>query len=483
MKMRKPLLSKMEHQFLFIMLMLAQAGCKKIAEPDPPVSLIIGAQAYATNTSAIAIVNSMYSYMSQQNNFAQGTNSVGLLTGLTGDELQPAPIAKYLMFYTNTVQPALFSPNYFWYDSYTNIYTCNAALQEMPGASGMTEPVKKQLIGEVRFLRAFFYFYLVNLFGDVPLSTITDYRINNRLTRTPASQIYGLILQDLTESQADLSADFVNGFLTKVPERIRPTKWAAAALLARVHLYLQNWVAAEAQASLVLKNMELMLEPDLNRVFLSSSKEAILQLETQANRNTLDGFTYILRPTGPDAFVRPVSLRPEFRSRFEPGDNRLIQWIGQVTVPASGTFRDTTFYFPYKYKIGYNPPPTTTGEYLMVLRLAEQYLIRAEARAQQGNLSGAKEDLNAIRTRAALPETSAATQQELLEAIAHERQVELFTEWGHRWLDLKRTGAMDSVMTRVAVEKGTEWQPYYKLFPIPQYEIEQNPNLTQNSGY
>jgi hypothetical protein len=482
MKTMKSLLSKMEQLFLFMMSMLVLSGCKKMAEPDPPVSLIIGAQAYATNTSAIAVVNSMYSYMSQQNNFAQGMNSVGLLTGLSGDELQPAPIAKYLMFYTNTVQPALFSSNYFWYDSYTNIYTCNAALQEMPASSGMTSPVKKHLIGEVKFLRAFFYFYLVNLFGDVPLTTTTDYRINNQLTRTPAAQVYALILQDLTEAQADLSVDFVDGFLKKVPERIRPTRWAAAALLARVHLYLQNWVAAEAQATLVLDNMELMLEPDLNRVFLSSSKEAIFQLQPQANRNTLDGSTYILRATGPDALGRPVSLRPAFRSQFEPGDNRLIQWIGQVTVPGSGAFRDTTYYFPYKYKIGYNPPPTT-GEYLMVLRLAEQYLIRAEARAQQGNLSGAKEDLNAIRTRAALPETSAATQQELLEAIAHERQVELFTEWGHRWLDLKRTGAMDSVMTRVAVEKGTEWQPYYKLFPIPQYEIEQNSNLIQNSGY
>ena len=85
--------------------------------------------------------------------------------------------------------------------------------------------------------------------------------------------------------------------------------------------------------------------------------------------------------------------------------------------------------------------------------------------------------------RAGLPETTPTTQREIEEAILHERKVELFTEWGHRWLDLKRTGAMDSVMTRVAGEKGTTWQPYFKLFPIPQYEIQQNPNLVQNPGY
>jgi hypothetical protein len=482
MKTMKPLLLKMDHLFLFIMSILALIGCKKMVEPEPPVSLIIGKQAYATNTSAIAVVNSIYSFMSQQNNFAQGLRSVGTLTGLAGDELQPYPTEPFLMFYTNDIRPELFSTNYFWYSAYTNIYTCNAALQEMPGASGMTEPVKKQLIGEVKFLRAFFYFYLVNLFGDVPLATTTDYRINNRLTRTSASQIYDLILQDLTEAQAVLSANFVDGYLNKVPERIRPTRWAAAALLARVHLYLQNWVAAEAQATMVLDNIELKLEPDLDGVFLPNSKEAILQLQPKLFLNTMDGYTYVLDNRGPNGIRTPVSLRPAFRSQFEPGDTRLDKWIGQVNIPGTGAFSDTTFYYPFKYKVGF-PAPPTTSEYLMVFRLAEQYLIRAEARAHQGNLDGANEDLNNIRSRAGLPATAAATQQNLLEAIAHERQVELFTEWGTRWLDLKRTGAMDSIMTRVAAEKGTEWHPHFKLFPIPQYEIEQNPNLTQNPGY
>jgi hypothetical protein len=460
-------------------LLLLLGGCKKAVEPDPPVSLIIGSQAYATDASAIGVLASIYSYMSQEKNFAQGTISVGALTGLAGDELQPYPDIPYTLFYTNTLSAAQFIPQYFWYDAYTNIYTCNAALEGMPSATGMSVSVKKQLIAEAKFLRAFFYFYLVNLFGDVPLTTTTDYGINNRLGRTPTLQVYELILQDLKQALPDLSPDFVDGYLQKVSDRIRPTKWAAAALLSRVYLYLEQWSNAEAQATEVINHSEFVLEPDLNRVFLFNSKEAIFQLQTlPGGFNTLEGDMYILDAFGLDKYYRPFSLRKPFVSLFEPGDRRLIKWIGRA-VTAFGT--PDTLYFPFKYKLRYNPPSST--EYLMVLRLAEQYLIRAEARAEQGNLVGAKADLNIIRSRAGLAQTTASTKTETLIAIAHERQVELFTEWGHRWMDLRRTGALDSVMTKVAVEKGTTWHPHNRLFPIPQYDINQNPNLVQNPGY
>jgi hypothetical protein len=472
--------SKRNRLLVLTVLMLLLAGCKKAVEPDPPVSLIIGSQAYASDASAIGVISSMYSYMSQQKNFAQGTMSVGALTGLASDELQPYPSMPFTLFYTNTITPEQFLPQYFWYDAYTNIYTCNAALIGMPSATGMSAPVKKQLVAEAKFLRAFFYFYLVNLFGDVPLTITTDYRINNMLSRAPASQVYGLILQDLKEALPDLSSDFVDGYLQKVSERVRPTKWAAAALLSRVYLYLQDWNNSEAQATQVVNRSEFVLEPNLNNVFLFTSKEAIFQLESlPGGINTFEGDMYLLNALGLDNFYRPFALRKAFVSLFEPGDIRLSKWIGRAALTSSST--PDTLYFPLKYKLRYNPPITT--EYLMVLRLAEQYLIRAEARAQQGNLSGAKDDLNMIRLRAGLGQTTANTKAEILNAIAHERQVELFTEWGHRWMDLKRTGAMDSVMKKVALEKGTTWQPHYRVFPIPQYDINQNPNLVQNPGY
>jgi hypothetical protein len=123
----------------------------------------------------------------------------------------------------------------------------------------------------------------------------------------------------------------------------------------------------------------------------------------------------------------------------------------------------------------------------MVLRLGEQYLIRAEARAQQGKVTGAgsaEEDLDAIRTRAGLSPTTASTQAQMLDAILQERRVELFAEWGHRWLDLKRTNTIDQVMSVVAPSKGGVWESYKALYPIPFNELLLNPKLKpQNPGY
>jgi hypothetical protein len=136
-----------------------------------------------------------------------------------------------------------------------------------------------------------------------------------------------------------------------------------------------------------------------------------------------------------------------------------------------------TYYYPYKYKIVSN---ATISEYSMVLRLAEQYLIRAEARVQN-NLPGAIGDLNVLRARASLPALSTTlSPAQVTTAIEHERQVELFTEFGHRWLDLKRTGRADAVLGQL---KGANWQPTDVLYPLPLTEIQTNQNLTQNPGY
>ena len=123
----------------------------------------------------------------------------------------------------------------------------------------------------------------------------------------------------------------------------------------------------------------------------------------------------------------------------------------------------------------------------MVLRLAEQYLIRAEAEVNgAGNgLGGAISDINAIRNRAGLPATTASTPAQVMAAIMQERRIEFFAEWGHRWLDLKRTGRVDSVMTIATPLKnaGTKWQSFQQLYPIPANERAFDPNLTQNPGY
>ncbi|MFY0255507.1 RagB/SusD family nutrient uptake outer membrane protein [Chitinophaga sp. 30R24] len=155
---------------------------------------------------------------------------------------------------------------------------------------------------------------------------------------------------------------------------------------------------------------------------------------------------------------------------FELGDTRKSKWINSITVLGSA------YLYPYKYKSRTN----NNAEFEMVLRLAEQYLIRAEARAQQNNTSQAKEDLDVIRLRAGLTGTTATDKNSLLLAIEHERQVELFCEWGHRWLDLKRTNRSTAI---IGTEKPAGWQDTDVLYPIPQSAVSTNSKLSQNKGY
>jgi hypothetical protein len=173
----------------------------------------------------------------------------------------------------------------------------------------------------------------------------------------------------------------------------------------------------------------------------------------------------------------PVGARPAYSitnnllNAFEPGDLRKVNWI------KSGSFNGQPYSYPNKYKI--NASTTNPTEYNVVLRLAEQYLIRAEARANQSMIEGAVQDINALRARAgllALATTIGAEQ--CLIAIEQERRVELFTEWGHRWFDLKRTKRVNEVLGARA-----GWTHNDQLYPIPFSELETAPNLKQNPGY
>jgi len=157
---------------------------------------------------------------------------------------------------------------------------------------------------------------------------------------------------------------------------------------------------------------------------------------------------------------------------FDAGDKRKTNWLG------SNIIGGTTYYYPNKFK---NNNTTPITEYNVVFRLAEQYLIRAEARALQNtNLPGAVNDLNMIHTRAGLPAyPTSMSQADCLLAIQKERRLELFTEWGNRWFDLKRWGAIDSVL---GAEK-PGWKPYAALFPLPLDQVTYNVKLIQNTGY
>jgi starch-binding outer membrane protein, SusD/RagB family len=463
----------------FLTLIFCIVGCKKFVEIPPPVTQLVTANVFDNSSSATAALTMIYTQMQTLNE----SYNISQANGLLSDELKNYSTAPFLVqYYTNSMLAV--SNLGCWNDAYNYIYQADAIISALQNNAAINQAINQQLIGESKFIRAFWYFYLTNLYGDVPLVTSIDYTINATLSKSPKLKVYDQIISDLKDAQALLNSNYVDGSDTAITtERVRPTKWAADALLARVYLFAPNpdYFNAEVQATAVINNTNFYSLPsDLNQVFLANSSEAIWQLMTPlptSNGATPDGQDYILISQPGSGVSNCNAISPQLLNSFEPGDNRLTKWIGSYTDPTSPF---TKFYFPYKYKI-YDSSVVT--EYVMVLRLAEQYLIRAEARAMQNNLNGAIQDLNIIRNRAGLNNTSSITQSDILTAILHERQTELFTEWGNRWLDLIRTGNVNAVMGTVTPLKGGVWTSTGQVYPIPQSELGADPNLSQNQGY
>jgi hypothetical protein len=403
--------------------------------------------------------------------FASGnTRSITFLSALSADELENfSNITMLREFSENTLDPRNEAiEKAIWGEAYKCIYAINTIIEGLPKSDNVSYVTKEQLLGEAYFLRAFCYFYLVNLFGDVPYLTETDYWKNIDAPRSPRKDIYQGIISDLSNAKSKLTDDYATG------ERIRPNKQASIALLARVYLFTGNWIAAEAMAdSVISKKSVYFLEDSLDNVFVATSREAIWQLKPNISGvNTWEGRNFILNTAPSVGESNSSALRSDLLNVFENGDLRRSRWIDSILFGGIHVF-----YFPYKYKVKSN---NELKEYCVILRLAEQYLIRAEARLQQGNLVGARSDINIIRKRAGLPETAVSTVEGLLNEILHERQVELFTEWGHRWLDLKRLKQSEKVLGK---SKRGFWDATDTLYPIPLNQILLNNNLTQNQGY
>lgn len=447
-----------------------QVSCEDFVEIDVPDNLINSETVFSRDETATNAVVGIYNELYRAS-FSNGfQNSVTVLTELSADNLRATfSNTNLLEFEENEIFPGNSNNLSLWSSVYNIIYMINAVVDGLSRYNGVSPEVEGQLLGEVKVLRAFSFFYLVNLYKEVPLILSSDYRINNTASRSDIEDVYDQILKDLEAGIELLEPGFENG------ERLRINQTTAIALLARVQLYLQNWEAAEELSSEVIaESQSYSLMDNLNEVFLANSEEAIWQISPLGDGNvathTNEGALFIMLDQ-----LTNVGLTDDFISGFSPDDLRLQDWIGIFNSESD------TYYFPYKYKV-----KNATGEikeYSMVLRLAEQYLIRSEAFAHQGKLEEAIRDLDAIRTRANLELISdnheGISQEGLLDMILEERRRELFAEWGHRWLDLKRYGKATEVLKPLK----PLWQETDVFFPIPEDEIMKNQNLIQNLGY
>jgi len=439
------------------------SSCRKNIEVAPPPNQATSSVVFSNEQTALSAVIGLY-YQMSTNGLTFFDGGLSIFPGLSADEFSNTtasttydPFSKNLIPSNETTT----NLNRLWKWAYSVIYQTNAIIEGLTKSNSLSQSFKEQLMAEAKFCRAFTYFYLVNLYGDVPLLTATDYRTTSIAPRTSVTEIYGLIKSDLLVAE-NLLADTYLGAIN-----VRPSKFTASALLARVYLFLGDWANAEAESSYVINSGNYKLESDLNNVFVIGSTEAIWQL-SHTGFNTYEGFTFI--PSSFPSSKPALALTPSLYNSIESGDLRKTKWIGTKTV------NGIAYNYPDKYKVKND---IHVSEYNMVFRLAEQYLIRSEARAELNNITGSQNDLNAIRNRAGLPNTSADDKSSLLAAIQQEKRIELFAEWGHRWFDLKRWNEADSVIASI---KST-WNSNAILYPIPQAEINLNPSLIQNPGY
>jgi hypothetical protein len=444
-------------------------SCKKFVDIGSPNGTVPAESVFATDASAVAAISALYN----SGNWRDGMLYTALLSGMSADELVYFSTGNLLEFQNNSIQTNnAFIANYTWFFPYQEIRNANIAIDGITKSQTITPALKNQLIGEAKFWRAFAFMGMVNLYGGVPLTLSPEPVDNALLPRSSVDEVWAQIMLDLKDAKTLLTPTYPSA------ERARVNQYAVSALLARAYLYRKDWPNAEAEATAVIgSGVYGMTAPSAN--FVKTSNETILQIYTLTGFNSW-GANYV--PLNATSGNPNFYLRSGFVSSFEAGDTRRTNWVAPI-----GTAANPEYYIN-KYKLR---TATAGNEYYIVLRLAEQYLIRAEARAEQDKLigtTGGEADLNEVRSRASLLPKLNLSKPAMLLAIEQERKVELFGEYGHRWFDLKRKPSLtDPAKTRaddvLSVIKGANWQSTDVLFPIHQDERVKNPALTQNPGY
>lgn len=451
-----------------LLIFIATAGlssCQKHLDPSP-VNFVSDADPIFDATSSQTALRAVYRQLGSSGYYGENYVTLGYFP--TGDvkNLTTGGAAN-LVNVNFRADDANF--NAAWVAIYLTINRANNVITRVPAVQDptFTDAAKNQIIGEAKFIRALAYFDIARAWGGAQIVLTPTTSIDNipKVKRSTQAQTYDQVEKDLNEAEAVLP-DVVN--------RIRATKRTVWALKARLYLYRQQWDKAEEYASKLIASSDYELVKPFSAWFTNdvvTTRESIFELQFSAiNTSTIrqqmqhptNGGTYRYAPT--DKFVQLLN-----DPAVSGGRSALIGKVVQ-----SGT----TLWFGNLYYRKNSTDPA------YIFRIAEMYLIRAEARAQLNNLSavnGALADLNKVRDRAGILPSTAVTQSEILLAIENERRVEFAWE-AHRWFDLARTGRAKVVLE--AIDPNIKVDAHEYLFPIPVTQIQlDRENLEQNPFY
>ena len=457
-------MNKLKYFTLLLMAIFIAPSCKKHLETEP-ANFVSDADPIFDATSSQTALRGVYRQLASTGYYGETYVTLGYFP--TGDvkNLTTGGAANLvnINFRADDV-----NFNTAWTAIYLTINRANNVITRVPVVQDatFTEAAKNQVIGEAKFIRALAYFDIARAWGGAQLALSPTTSIDNlpKSKRSSLDDTYAQVLKDLDDAE-QLLPDGVN--------RIRATKRTVWALKARLYLYRKQWAQAEDYATRLINLADYELLKPFSSWFANdvvATRESIFELEySAANTSTIrqqmqhptNGGTYRYAPT--DKFVQLLN------DPLVSGGRKAL--IGSVTQAG------TTIWFGNLYYRKNSTDPA------YILRIAEMYLIRAEARANQNNLSaanGALFDLNKVRDRAGIAAASAVSQPDILLAIENERRVEFAWE-AHRWFDLARTGRAKVVLE--AIDANIKVEPYELLFPIPVTQLQLDNNLTPNPGY
>ncbi|GAQ15695.1 putative outer membrane protein [Myroides odoratimimus] len=458
---------KTKHLFILYLFVLPilSTSCENAIQVDMPNNQMGTDDIYKDISTTKAALATLYSNFRDASIFTGQSTGLGTVMSMYTDELTSfseinSSLGTFDIF-NNSIRANNPTINSLWNSSYKNIYAINSFIQGVTLSKHLNINDKDPLIAKALLLRSIYYQNLVQLFGDIPYTTTTDYQSNIIIKKTPYLQVLSLIELDLKHSLTILSDTF------EKQNRIYPNKAAAELLLAQNYLLQHKYDLAQNLSSLVTSNPLFALETDITKVFKNNAKSTIWQLiPSNSGLSTWEARTYYFNITPPTNHA----LSQDLIKSFSINDLRLKHWVREV----SGN--NKTFYHSYKYKNISN----NTDEYSIVFRVEQAYFVLIESLIYQDNTVEAIKYLNLLKKRAnisLLPNT--LTKEECIKEMLIESQKEFFTEQGHRFFDLKRNNQLH-ILNKVK----PNWKTNHRLLPYPEKEISLNNNLLpQNDGY
>ncbi|MDM1352137.1 RagB/SusD family nutrient uptake outer membrane protein [Myroides marinus] len=445
---------------LLILIILSSTSCESMIDVDSPNDQINKTAVFQDIVTAKSALTYLYSRMRDNSLIGKSTDGLSFSLSLYTGELEHYGNLSN-DFYLNTIQASNSTVGKWWNQSYKDIYSINSFIEGITLSDKISLEDKKQLLGEAYILRAIFYQYLVQLFGDIPFTTTTDYTYNTSIGKTKSEKILLEIEKDLLSALENLDYSYRSMQKTNV------NKAVAELLLAENYLLQKKYDKAQIYSQNILNSDLYSLEDDINKVFKKTAKSTIWQISPLLNTNITPEASYYIseRLTSNSSAINQHLL-----DSFDTNDLRLKNWTKKLTQNQKEIFQ------VYKYKNYQNNP----DEFSIFFRLEQVYLMLAESQIHQEKISEAISTLNKLRVKRGLNAISnSITKDNAIEILLQEYNKEFFTESGMRFFSLKRHNKLNKL-----IEIKTNWKEFYQLFPIHEKQLQINKNLLPNNpGY